>query len=75
MAVVGNFYFSIFLRLTWEFLDSESECGGSVYWPNNKIIDIGVRWDNLLYSSSECIVPCVRVFTYSYIDQAESCII
>ena len=39
MAVVGNFYFSIFLRLTWEFLDFESERGGSVCWPNNKIID------------------------------------
>ena len=39
MAVVGNFYFFIFLRLTWEFLDLESECGGSVYWSNNKIID------------------------------------
>jgi len=39
MAVVGNFYFSIFLRLTWEFLDLESERGSSVCWPNNKIID------------------------------------
>ena len=39
MAVVGNFYFSIFFRLMWEFLDLESECGGSVCWPNNKIID------------------------------------
>ena len=36
---MGNFYFFIFIRLTWEFLDFESECGGSVYWPNNKIID------------------------------------
>ena len=39
MAVVGNFYFYIFLRLTWEFLGLESERGGSVCWPNNKIID------------------------------------
>ena len=39
MAVVGNFYFSIFLRLTWKFLDLESERGGSFCWPNNKIID------------------------------------
>ena len=39
MTVVGNFYFSIFLRLMWEFLDLESEHGGSVCWPNNKIID------------------------------------
>ena len=23
----------------WEFLALESECGGSVCWPNNKIID------------------------------------
>ena len=40
MTVVGNFYFSIFLRLTWEFLGLESERGGSVCWPNNKIIDL-----------------------------------
>jgi len=39
MSVVGNFYFSIFLRLTWEFLGLESERGGSVCWSNNKIID------------------------------------
>jgi len=39
MAVVGNFYFCIFLRLTREFLGLESECGGSVCWPSNKIID------------------------------------
>ena len=39
MVVVGNFYFSIFLRLTWEFLDFESERGSFVCWPNNKIID------------------------------------
>ena len=36
---MGNFYFSIFLWLMWEFLDLESERGGSVCWPNNKIID------------------------------------
>jgi len=40
MAVVSNFYFSIFLRLTWEFLGFESEREGSVYWSNNKIIDM-----------------------------------
>ena len=39
MAVVGNFYFSIFLRLMWKFLDLESECGCSICWLNNKIID------------------------------------
>ena len=39
MTVVGNLNFSYFLRLTWEFLDFESECGGSVCWPNNKIIE------------------------------------
>ena len=39
MAVVGNFYFSIYLRLMWKFLGLESECGGSICWPNNKIID------------------------------------
>ena len=38
MIVVGNFNF--FLRLTWEFIDLESERGGSICWPNNKIIDI-----------------------------------
>ena len=43
MTVVGNFYFSIFLRLTWEFLGLESERGGSVCWPNNKIIE-SVWW-------------------------------
>ena len=37
MAVVVNFYFSIFLQLTWEFLGIESEREGSVCWPNNKI--------------------------------------
>ena len=30
MAVVGNFNFSYFLRLTWEFLALESERGGSM---------------------------------------------
>ena len=39
MTVVGNFNFSFFLQLTWEFLGFESECGGSDYWPNNEIID------------------------------------
>ena len=39
MAVMGNFYFFIFLRLMWEFLDFESEREGSVCWTNNKIID------------------------------------
>ena len=39
MPVVGNFYFSIFLQLTWEFLGLESECEGSICLPNNKIID------------------------------------
>ena len=37
---VSNFYFFIFLRLTCEFLGLESERGGSVCWPNNKIIDL-----------------------------------
>ena len=39
MTVVGNIYVSIFFQLTWEFLGLESERGGSVCWPNNKIID------------------------------------
>ena len=39
MAVVSNFYYSIFLQLMWKFLDFESECGGSVCWSNNKIVD------------------------------------
>ena len=39
MVVVGKFHFYIFLRLTWEFLTSESECESSVCWPNNKIIE------------------------------------
>ena len=39
MAVVSNFYISIFLRLAWEFLGLESKREGFVCWPNNKIID------------------------------------
>jgi len=39
MAVMGNFNFSYFLLLTWEFLGFESERGASVWWPNNKIIN------------------------------------
>ena len=39
MILVGNFYFSIFLRLTWKLLGLKSERGVSVCWPNNKIID------------------------------------
>ena len=39
MAVVSNFNFSYFLRLMWEFLGLESECGGSICGSNNKIID------------------------------------
>ena len=62
MTVVGNFYFYIFLRLTWEFLSLESEYGGSVYWPNNKIIDNTWFLDpcmfgtalNLLHLVQEC---------------------
>ena len=42
MAVVGNFYFSTFLRLMWKFLGLESERGCSVCWPNNKIVDVTV---------------------------------
>ena len=38
MAVIGNFIF-LFFRLMWEFLDLESECGGSICLSNNKIID------------------------------------
>ena len=39
MAVIGNLNLFYFLRLTWEFLDFEGERGGSICWPNNKIID------------------------------------
>ena len=39
MTVVDNLNFSYFLRLTWKFLGLESECGDSVCWSNNKIID------------------------------------
>ena len=46
MTLVGNFYFSIFLRLTWEFLGLESERGGSVCWPNNKIIDVTFEYSD-----------------------------
>ena len=58
MAVVGNFYFSIFLRLMWEFLGLESERGGSVCWPNNKIIDAS------LTSSLTCEFAIVSLFVY-----------
>jgi hypothetical protein len=50
MAVVGNFYFSIFFRLTWEFLDLESERRGFVCRSNNKIID------NSIYIIKKCLV-------------------
>ena len=43
IAVVGNFYFFIFLRLTWKFLGLENERECSICWLNNKIIDIAVR--------------------------------
>jgi len=43
MAVVGNFNFSYFLRLTWQILALKIECGGSVCWPNNKISQYTVR--------------------------------
>ena len=43
MTVVGNFNFSYFLRLMWEFLGLEIERGGSVCWPNNKISQYTVR--------------------------------
>ena len=45
MAVVDNFNLFYFLRLTWEFLDLESERGCSVCWPNNKIIEL--TWEFL----------------------------
>ena len=32
MAVVGNFYLSIFLRLMWKFLDLERERGESIFY-------------------------------------------
>ena len=58
MAVVGNFYFSIFFRLMWEFLGLESERGGSVCWPNNKIINAS------LTSSLTCEFAIVSLFVY-----------
>ena len=67
MAVVGNFYFSIFLRLTWKFLGFESEREGSVYWPTNKIIDYVVdififcTGPALLLSSSRGDCECLGI--------------
>ena len=52
MAVVSNFYFSIFLRLMWEFLGLESERGDSDCWPNNKIIDGAL----LVWYQTACII-------------------
>ena len=43
MTVVGNFNCSYFLRLTWQILGLNIECGGSVCWPNNKISQYTVR--------------------------------
>ena len=65
MAVVGHFYFSIFLRLTWEFLGLESERGDSVCWPNNKIIDVQThRWNsNIKYF---CFSNLNVVFSQSF---------
>ena len=47
MSILGYFFSEwqwwvilIFFRLTCKFLDHESEHGGSVCWPNNKIIDV-----------------------------------
>ena len=57
MAVMGNLFFSIFLRLTWEFLSPKSERGGSVCCPNNKIID---RYQPLYYY-------CIFFFVFTYI--------
>ena len=67
MAVVGNFNFSYFLRLTWEFLSLEIERGGSVGWPNNKISQYTVRLQ-LLYFFQRGAMVCkyflkpVRIF-------------
>ena len=65
MAVVNNFYFSIFLRLTWEFLGLQSERGGSVCWPNNKIIDVQTyrRNSNIKYF---CFSNLNVVFSQSF---------
>ena len=57
MAVVGNFNFSYFLRLTWEFLDLEIEFGGSVCWPNNKISQYNVMLQ-LFYFFQRGVVVC-----------------
>ena len=55
MAAVGNFNFSYFFRLTWEFLGFESEREDSVLWPNNKIIDKEIN--RSLYPSSAYMEP------------------
>jgi len=43
MTVVGNFNFSYFLRLLWEFLNFNSKHGNFICWPNNKIVDLVCR--------------------------------
>ena len=55
MAVVGNFYFSIFLRLTWEFLDLERKRGDSVCQPNNKIIDLVCTYLHIFFDRLESL--------------------
>ena len=57
MALVGNFIFSYFFRLTWKFLDLEIERGGSVCWPNNKISQYTVRLQ-LFYFFQRCAMVC-----------------
>ena len=67
MIVVGNFNFSYFLRLTWEFLRLQIKRGGSVCWPNNKISQYTVRLQ-LLYFFQHGAMVCkyflkpVRIF-------------
>ena len=61
MAVVGNFNFSYFLRLTWEFLGLEIERGGSVGWPNNTISQYTVRLQ-LFYFFQRGVVLCKYFF-------------
>ena len=82
---MDTFYFSIFLRLTWKFLGFESECGGSVCWPNNKIIDrLAWSWTghggytkymraSLSITCSSCNVVLTHPFRY-VISHIISCI-
>ena len=63
MAVVGNFNFSYFLRIIWEFLGLEIEHGGPICWPNNMISQYTVRLQFFFFFPVWCYG--VQIFFWS----------